>query len=119
MIFVFSVVIAIALVMSCLLVRQYIGYLLERARGAEAEAAELRDARDASLYAELVGRTVVILTTERQSYRGVLAQAYADGLRLVSPALIQDSQPAALGGEVFIERAKIALIQIPNPPSVG
>lgn len=86
-----------------------------RAGFAETQLERLRVEVDESGYAELQGRVVVILTTEKQSYRGVLARSYRDGHKLVSPSLVQDAQPAELGGEIFIDRTKVALIQSPEP----
>ncbi len=86
-----------------------------RARFAEAQLERLRAEVDESGYTELQGRVVVILTTEKQSYRGVLAKSYRDGHKLASPSLVQDAQAADLGGEIFIDRSKVALIQIPEP----
>ncbi len=82
-----------------------------RARAAESDAARLQALHDASGYAELLGRTVVIHTTGDRSIRGVLGRSYVDSIQLLSPAYLQDAQPHDLGGEMWLPKDRVAMIQ--------
>lgn len=57
------------------------------------------------------GRKVIIHTTEDQSIEGLILHVTRDGVVLVGARMLGTSDNVPMGGEVFIEKPKVYLVQ--------
>jgi hypothetical protein len=61
----------------------------------------------------VTGERVLVHTVDSQTIEGSLFAVLSDGVLLKAPRLMED-QPLNIAGEVFIPRAKIAMVQRPG-----
>ncbi|HVF79286.1 MAG TPA: hypothetical protein VNA28_13395 [Solirubrobacteraceae bacterium] len=63
---------------------------------------------------ELTRRTVIVTTTDQESFRGVAMEGYDDWCVLANARLQQqDGISSLLDGEIWIPRSKVHFVQVP------
>lgn len=62
----------------------------------------------------VAGTPVLLTATDGRTYRGLMLDQYEDGVCLLAAALLQaDGTPVPINGELFVPRARVAVIQRP------
>lgn len=119
---------SIALLLSLVTTLALVGLVADTRNRADKLAAERDDlvaARDADGYQALVGRSVIANVTDGGSIRGVLSHVYRDAIVLAHPEWVSGARPAAIGGEITLDRDKVPMLQrfdaapVAEVPAIG